>query len=256
MVQSMKRCLIKKIGKARHSCDELMTAVTEVETIINSRPLTCISSDNMEMPLTPSHLLTGRRVLCLPDGILYNDHLDEDFTLTHDCLIQRMQHLNVVLNQFWTRWKREYLLELSESHRYKLGHPEATPPAVGDIELIRDDKPRGFWKLGRVEEGIIGRDGHVRVAVLRVSSGGGSNSSLKRPVQLLYPLEVNCIIPTSSTAETQNSEPVKEPVAESIEPSTCHAGGIDDEVLRKPMRASALRARDQIRAWTIQDSSD
>lgn len=137
MVRSMKRCLKKIIGKVRLSYDQLLTAVTEVEMIINSRPLTYISSEDMETPLTPSHLLTGRRVLC---SILYRDEMDEDFTLTRDCLTRRMQHLNVVLNQFWMRWKKEYLLELRESHRYKLGHPDATPPAVGDFVLIHDDK--------------------------------------------------------------------------------------------------------------------
>ena len=65
MVRSMKQCLKKIIGKARLSYDELLTAVTEVEMIINSSPLTYISSEDMETPLTPSHLLTGRRVLCM-----------------------------------------------------------------------------------------------------------------------------------------------------------------------------------------------
>ena len=252
----MKRCLKKIIGKARLSYDELLTAVTEVEMIINSRPLTYISSEDMETPLTPSHLLTERRVLCLPDGLLYHDQIDEDSTLTHDCLTRRMWHLNVVLNQFWTRWKREYLLELRESHRYKLGHPEATPPAIGDIVLIHDDKPRGFWRLGRVKEVIVGRDGHIRGAVLRVSLGNGNTSILKRPIQLSYPLEVNCaILPRMlSIVETQNSAPVEEPVMGSREPTTSHAEDIDDRVLKRPTRASALQARDQIKAWSIQES--
>ena len=85
-----------------------------------------------------------------PGRHLYRNEMDEDFTLTRDCLTRRMQHLNVVLNQFWMKWKKEYLLELRESHRYKLGHPDATPPAVGGIGLIHDDKPRGFWKLGYI----------------------------------------------------------------------------------------------------------
>ena len=72
------------------------------------------------------------------------DQLDEDFTPIHDCLTRRMQHVNVALNQIWMRLKKEHLVEL---YRYKLGHPEATPPAVGDIVLIHDDKSRGFRRL-------------------------------------------------------------------------------------------------------------
>ena len=96
----MKQCLRKIIGKAHLSYDELLTTVTEVEMIINSRPLTYISSEDMETVLTSSHLLKGRRVLCLPDGILFQDQMDEDFTTTHECLTGRMQLLNIVLNQF------------------------------------------------------------------------------------------------------------------------------------------------------------
>ena len=38
MVRSTKRCLKKMIGQARFSFDELLTAVTEVELMVNSRP--------------------------------------------------------------------------------------------------------------------------------------------------------------------------------------------------------------------------
>ena len=54
-----KRCLKKIIGKARLSYDELLTAVTEVKGILNSRLLTYVQSDDIEEVLTPSHLLTG-----------------------------------------------------------------------------------------------------------------------------------------------------------------------------------------------------
>ena len=66
MVQSTKRCLRKMVGKASLNHDELVTAVVEIESIINSRPLSYISAGDTEEPLTPSHLLLGRRVLNLP----------------------------------------------------------------------------------------------------------------------------------------------------------------------------------------------
>lgn len=68
MIQTTKRCLRKTIGSARLTYDELLTSVTEVEMIINSRPLTYQSSEDAEEPLTPSHLLLGYRVLSLPDS--------------------------------------------------------------------------------------------------------------------------------------------------------------------------------------------
>ena len=59
LVRSTKRCLKKMMGRARFSLDELNTALVEVEAIINSRPLTYLSSDDLREPLTPSHLLTA-----------------------------------------------------------------------------------------------------------------------------------------------------------------------------------------------------
>ena len=56
MVRSTKRCLRKIIaGQAKLSYDELLTIVTEIETIINSRPLSCLTPDDLEEPLTLSH---------------------------------------------------------------------------------------------------------------------------------------------------------------------------------------------------------
>ena len=61
-----KRCLKKIISRARLSYDDLLTAVTEVEGILNSRPLTCVQSDNIEEVLTPSHFIpTGRKLVTL-----------------------------------------------------------------------------------------------------------------------------------------------------------------------------------------------
>lgn len=55
MVQSTKRCLRKMVGQARLTQDELLTTVTEIESIINSCPLTYISSGDLEEP-PPRHI--------------------------------------------------------------------------------------------------------------------------------------------------------------------------------------------------------
>lgn len=63
MVRSTKRCLRKVVGRANFTRDELLTAVVEIEAVINSRPLLYVSFTDFEEPLTPSHLLVGRRLL-------------------------------------------------------------------------------------------------------------------------------------------------------------------------------------------------
>ena len=54
MIKSAKRCLRKAIGKNCLTFDELLTLVTEVEGVLNSRPLTYVYSDDITEPLTPS----------------------------------------------------------------------------------------------------------------------------------------------------------------------------------------------------------
>ena len=39
--------------------DELVTATIEVEMIVYSRPLSYLSTEDIEEPLTPSNLITG-----------------------------------------------------------------------------------------------------------------------------------------------------------------------------------------------------
>ena len=86
MVRSTKRCLKKVIGRARLSYDEMHTAVVEVEAIINSRPLTFMSSDDTEEPLTPTHLMVGCRPLSLPDVVDNMEPGDEDYEATSETL--------------------------------------------------------------------------------------------------------------------------------------------------------------------------
>lgn len=115
-------------------------------------------------------------------------------------LSKRMQHLNRILDHFWTRWRKEYLTELREAHSHKRNCLSGSEIAVGDIVLVNDpDHPRTFWKLARVMELITSSDGQVRGACIRV---GATGSTLRRPTQALYPLEINAP-PSDQSGEAQ-----------------------------------------------------
>ena len=104
MVKSTKRCLRKFVGQAKFSLDELHTAVVEVESIINSRPLTYLSPTDLEEPLTPSHLITGKRVISVPHDLSYQADLDDgDFTVNQEQVRKRVKYSNLVLNHFCKR---------------------------------------------------------------------------------------------------------------------------------------------------------
>ena len=249
MVKSVKRCLRKMIGQAKFNVDELHTAVVEVEGIINSRPLSYITPDDLEEPLTPSHLLIGRRVLSLPDNLGLNyEPGDEDFDVNPCHLSKRMRHLNNLLNHFWRRWRNEYLLELRNSHRQGRGEmAKNSTVKVGDIVLVHDKSlPRGFWKMAKVKELITGLDGRVRAAVVQqYAKNCRTPALLRRPLQLLYPLEVHAQESNQPDVTlTPSDDGMDTPEDGTPDPDVAHY----DQPLRRSKRAAALQADQRRRA--------
>ena len=50
----------KAIGRKQYSLEQLITLLTEIEAVLNSRPLTYVYEEfNLGFTLTPSHFLTG-----------------------------------------------------------------------------------------------------------------------------------------------------------------------------------------------------
>lgn len=157
--------------------------------IVNSRPLTYSSPKDLKEPLTPSHLLIGRRVLTLP-GAPPQDYKDYGRLCNHSELTRRMKHFNKVMDHFWKHWRHDYLLELRGSHRYSM--KKGASITVGQVVLIHDEnRPRGLWKLALVEELLTSHDGQVWGARVRTHSSGNRTTIFNRPVQCLYPLEVH-----------------------------------------------------------------
>lgn len=179
MVKSIKRCLRKVVGQVRYSFDELNTAIVEIEGIINSRPISYLDSGDIEEPLTPSHLLVGHRILNLPDN-RYFEEGDEDFKVSDEVLQRRAKYLSSVLNHFWKRWSKEYLLELRDTNRQKHSVSSSLTKRVGDIVLVHDqDHPRGLWKMAKIHGLITGKDGVTRGAILKVANKGGRVTTLQ-----------------------------------------------------------------------------
>ena len=230
MIKSAKRCLRKAIGKNCLTYDELLTLVIEVEAVLNARPLTYVSSEDVEEPLTPSHLLVGYRIMTLPDPSVPDD---PDYSTAS--LNRRMSHLAKTLGRFWKRWKKEYLLELREFHRTRVQEGGNTYTIEkGEVVTVYDEgHPRGLWRLGRIEDLIQGSDGKVRGVYVKVISKKGRARVLRRPVQHIYPLEVRSEPPDSREAD---------PHLDSAE----EVDATPDGAPRRPVRAAATHARDRI----------
>lgn len=178
MIGLVKAALNKTIGNGLLKWKELEEVLLDVEVALNNRPL-CYVEDDLQFPV-----LTPNSMLFLNSNILpeLQPHHIEDGDLR-----KRAKHLMKCKDAMWKRWSREYLRNLRERHRTKSGARGATP-AVGDVVIIStDEKKRGRWPLGVVEELIVGRDGAVRGAKVRTEK-----SQLERAVQQLYPLELSC----------------------------------------------------------------
>ena len=222
-----KKSLKKILGRSFITLSELQTLVVEIEAILNDRPLTYISSDIQDdTPLTPAHLLYGRRITSLP----YQANGDEidDPTYGDDSELRRRNNLQAtILERFWSRWRHEYLTSLREFHRSS-GNNEQTI-RKGEIVMVHDEKPRNAWKLAVIEELIRGNDGLVRAASIRTKNG-----QTNRPITKLYPLEI---------CAENNEKRQADYIEETDTPTT------NEQPAPRPQRLAALRARDRFSKW-------
>lgn len=180
MVRCVKTVLKKILGHAFLKFEELSTVLTEVEAVLNSRPLTFVYAETSEPdPLTPAHFLVGRRLTSLPpcERRLVSEPNAADIQ-------RRWKHRQALADQFWRRWRREYLNELRSAHHSR--PTKSTGLREGDFVIVYEHlQPRQNWCTGRVVKTFPGRDGRVRSCTIRIPHG----KVIKRPVQLLYPLE-------------------------------------------------------------------
>ena len=158
----------------------------EVEAILNSHPLTYVSSDTDDKePITPSHLLHGRLLVSLPHYAVQEDELN-DPTCGETTDMRRSARVQALLqSHFWSRWRMEYLTALHESYRTTGCNSQTVK--VGDVVLIHDDTPSVKWRLAVIESVNMGGDGLIRSATEGISTGRKN-----WPIARLYPLEVTC----------------------------------------------------------------
>ena len=114
-MRSTKRCIVKLIGRAFLSYEELATILTEIESVINSRPLTYTydDSDGISYPLTPSQLINGWNLSNVPNNAYF------EIINTYEGLSRRANYNRKLLSPFTNRWKKEYLLNLLEKYRLR-----------------------------------------------------------------------------------------------------------------------------------------
>lgn len=103
-VRSAKKHLLKIMGEEPVSHEDLNTLLIQVEGCLNSRPLTPMSDDPNDLePLTPAHFLVLSSLQALPDAELSSFPMNR---------LDKFQLMQRKVQDFWTRWRREYLCQL------------------------------------------------------------------------------------------------------------------------------------------------
>lgn len=172
-VKSAKTHLRKVAGETSLTYEEWATLLTQVEAVLNSRPLCPLSASPEETNfLSPGHFLIGCPLVAPPEPSLLD--LREN-TLSRWQLVQKMTQ------DFWKRWRVEYLNTLQS--RSKWTKPSSNPK-IGDLVLLKDQNlPVLQWPLARIIKTHPGTDGVIRVVTVKTK-----DSEFQRPAVKLVPL--------------------------------------------------------------------
>ncbi|XP_033250943.1 uncharacterized protein LOC117189970 [Drosophila miranda] len=180
-VKSAKQRLVRGVGSAKLTADELCTHLVEVEALLNSRPIASPGNDPSDgEALTPGHLLIGQPLLSLPPE---SDH-DDRCSRGSFAYLKRWRMLSALKQQFWQGWSKDYLVSLQKRHQWATKGPDLD---IGCLVLVHEDNtPPQKWTTGRVVAAIKGEDGRVRVAEVRTTAG-----VIKRPIHKLAKLPID-----------------------------------------------------------------
>ena len=182
--------MFAELGRTQLTHELLITLMAEVVAIVNARPISALPSDPDDpRPLSPAMLLTMKT---RPAGPSPGQFLQPDLYVR-----RRWRRVQYLADQFWTRWRREYLQSLQPRPKWTATRRNLR---VGDIVLLRDDaQHRNNWPLGRVTEAIESEDGSVRKASVEIARDGEKKVYL-RPIK-----ELILLLPNNGTDDADPS---------------------------------------------------
>ncbi|GFW63656.1 integrase catalytic domain-containing protein [Trichonephila clavipes] len=172
-IRSVKFHLKRVLGETILTFEELTTLLTQIEGLLNSRPLSYVNDSDIECisTLTPSHFLTGDVLLSVPEELpSSSNHRD------------RWELLQNIKRGFWKKWSSEFISSLQPRKKWQGAQPNLKED---DIVLIKEEGPPGTWPMARVLQVHPGNDGLVRVATVKTQ-----DSVFKRPVHKLHKLPI------------------------------------------------------------------
>lgn len=136
----------------------LHTVLTEVEGILNTKPLGYVSTDASDPdPVTPHVFLMGR-----PDGSHPQVVYPENKLISR----RRWKHSQVLADHFWDRFIRLCVPSLQARQKWQASPADIVQGCV--VKIADPQFPRALWPIGRVIKTHPSPDGHIRSADVKV----------------------------------------------------------------------------------------
>jgi hypothetical protein len=141
LVKAVKRAMSAIYGYQDMYHDEFLTAVSSVEALLNSRPLTVANVSSLAPTvLTPNHFLVG-----MAGGDMCPASNADPSRLCH-----RWKLVKELQRQFWQRFMNEIVPALHPRKKWKNEMDNLRPGGL--VLEIDPDLPKGLWKLAKIEE--------------------------------------------------------------------------------------------------------
>ncbi|XP_055950871.1 uncharacterized protein LOC129984956 [Argiope bruennichi] len=110
-VKAFKYHFKRILGNSKLSYEEFLTVITQIEGILNSRPLAPLSSDtDVYDVLTPAHFLIGRSL---------NTVVEPNLIEVKDNRLSNWKKLTKLIQMFWRKWHIQYLNNLQQRSKWK-----------------------------------------------------------------------------------------------------------------------------------------
>ena len=156
----VRKILRSVVGEATLDEFDLLTLLTEIEHILNNRPITDLpSSPNEFAALTPGMILISSVDDSFPPGVF----------VRADGYKRSWKRSQFLVDEFWRRWLKEYLPLLQPRSKW-FGTFENLK--CGDLVLMKNDQcSRGCWPKAVVVDVLPDTGNLVRRVMVRTSDG-------------------------------------------------------------------------------------
>ena len=165
------RRILHALMKGQVVTDKIInTLMTEVESILNSRPLIPVTFDRRdEEPLTPNHLLLLHGNCNLPLRLFGKK----------DCYVRRRwAQAQYLADQFWRRWTREYFPQICQLQKWQQKQRILAPNDI--VLIVNNSLLHSKWAMGRILETFPNKSGLIRSVSIKTQK-----SVLTRPISKL-----------------------------------------------------------------------